>query len=122
MQQEREEVYAALQFAASFHCLVEEGKDCEELRPKKKEMWVFVEKKSDNTKHQTQWCAEADKYQCMRCGRGSKYMKIPGSCTAPKILVKKFGNMLKTTFGRPRPGEKSRQAGRGSDMVREYKA
>ena len=29
MQQEREEVYAALQYAASFHCLVEEWKDCE---------------------------------------------------------------------------------------------
>ena len=28
--QEREEVYAALQYAASFHCLVEEWKDCEE--------------------------------------------------------------------------------------------
>ena len=35
MQQEREEVYAA-QYAASFHCLVEQWKDCEELRPKPK--------------------------------------------------------------------------------------
>ena len=31
VQQEREEVYAALQYAATFHCLVEEWKDCEEL-------------------------------------------------------------------------------------------
>ena len=37
VQQEREEVYAALQYAASFHCLVEEWKDCEELKPKPKE-------------------------------------------------------------------------------------
>ena len=37
MQQEREEVYAALQYAASFHCLVEPWKDCEEFRPKPKE-------------------------------------------------------------------------------------
>ena len=29
MQQERKEVYVALHFAASFHCLVEERKDCE---------------------------------------------------------------------------------------------
>ena len=36
MQQEREEVYAAPQYAASFHCLEEEWKDCEELRPKPK--------------------------------------------------------------------------------------
>ena len=43
MQQEREEVYAAMQHAASFHCLVEQWKDCEELRPKPKEKWVFVE-------------------------------------------------------------------------------
>ena len=51
MQQEGEEVHAALQYAASFHCLVEQWKDCEELRPKPKEKWVFVEKKSDNMKH-----------------------------------------------------------------------
>ena len=41
MQQEREEVYAALQYAASFHCLVEEWKDCEELRPKPKRKVEF---------------------------------------------------------------------------------
>ena len=33
MRQEREEVCVALQYAASFHCLVEEWKDCEELKP-----------------------------------------------------------------------------------------
>ena len=30
IQQEREEVHAAMQYAAGFHCLVEEWKDCEE--------------------------------------------------------------------------------------------
>ena len=43
--QERDEVYAALQYAAGFHCLVEEWKDCEELEPKPKEKWTFVNKK-----------------------------------------------------------------------------
>ena len=33
-QKEREEVYAALQYAASVYCLVEEWKDCEEFSPK----------------------------------------------------------------------------------------
>ena len=33
----REQVCAALQHAAGFHCLVEEWKDCEELKPKPKE-------------------------------------------------------------------------------------
>ena len=51
MQQEREEVYVALQYAASFHCLVEQWKDCEELKPQPKEKWVFVENKSDNMMH-----------------------------------------------------------------------
>ena len=37
MKQEREEVHVALQYAASFHCLVEEWKFCEELEPKPKE-------------------------------------------------------------------------------------
>ena len=34
IKQEREEVYFALQYAAGFHWLVEEWKDCEELKPK----------------------------------------------------------------------------------------
>ena len=71
-----EEVYVALQYAASFHCLVEELKDCEELRPKPKERWIFVDKRRERMKHRTEWCAEADRYRCMRCGRGSKYMKM----------------------------------------------
>ena len=78
MKQEREEVYVALQYAASFHCLVEEWKDCEELKPKPKEKWSFIDKRSEGMKHRTEWCAEADRYRCMRYGRGSKHMKMPG--------------------------------------------
>ena len=40
VQQQREEVCAALQYAASFHCLVEEWNDCEELKPRPKEKWI----------------------------------------------------------------------------------
>ena len=40
MQQEREEVYAAFQYTAGFHCLVKEWKYCEELKPTPKEMWT----------------------------------------------------------------------------------
>ena len=36
VQQQREEVYLALQYAADFYCLVEEWVDCEELKPKPK--------------------------------------------------------------------------------------
>ena len=42
IQEEREEVYAALQYAASFNCLTEDWNDCKELGPKPKEKWVFV--------------------------------------------------------------------------------
>ena len=71
-------MYVALQCAASFHCVVEQWKDCEELKPKPKDKWSFVDKSSEGMKHQTEWCAEADRYRCMRCGRGSNYMEIPG--------------------------------------------
>ena len=57
---------------ASFHCLVEEWKDCEDLRPKPKEKRVFVNKNVEAKKQGTVWCAAANKYQCMRCGRSSK--------------------------------------------------
>ena len=46
VQQEREEIYAALRYAASLHCLVEEWKDCKELKPKPKEKWTVVNKQT----------------------------------------------------------------------------
>ena len=39
--------YAALQYAASFHCLAEVWKDCEEIKPKSKEKWIFVDQKRE---------------------------------------------------------------------------
>ena len=105
MQQEREEVCAALQYAASFHCLEEQWKDCEELRPKPKEKWILVDKRSEGMKHRTEWCAEADRCRCMRCGRGSKHMKMPGRCDGPNFLVERF-----ETWGRRHLG--------GHDLVR----
>ena len=83
VQREREEVCAALQYAASFHCLVEEWKDCGELKPQPNEQVISVEKKREETRDRTEWCAAASKYRCMRCGRGSKHMKVPGKCTGP---------------------------------------
>ena len=86
MQQEREEVYAALQYAASFHGLTEQWKECEELEPEPKEKWIFVDQKREELKHRTEWCAEADGYRCMRWERGSKYLEMAGKCTGPKIF------------------------------------
>ena len=102
VQQEREEVYAALQCAASFQCLVEEGKDCGELKPKLKERWRFVDKKREEMRHQTEWCAQANKYRCLRCGRSTKYMKMLGKCTEPKYLSKELGKMDEEIRGEPR--------------------
>ena len=59
---------------------------------KPKEQWRCVDKKREEMKHRTKWCAGANKYRCMRCGRGSRYMKMPGKCTGPKYLSKKFEN------------------------------
>ena len=58
-------------------------------------------KKRQEMKHQTEWCAQANKYQCMRCGKSSKYMKIPGKCTGPKCLSKcmvKWGEIFGGDF------------------------
>ena len=44
---------------ASLNSFVEEWKDCEELKPKPKQKWIFVDKKSEESKHRTEWCAEA---------------------------------------------------------------
>ena len=60
--QERQEVYAALQYAASFHRPEKERIDCEELRPKPKEKWNFGSKREE-TNHRAEWCAEASTYR-----------------------------------------------------------
>ena len=105
-QQEREEVFAALQYAASFHCSVEEWKDCEKLEPKLKEKLIFVEKKRGNETSNGVVCW-TNKYRCTRCGRGSKYRKMPGKSTCQII----YGEMEKATSGRPRFVKKSGQVG-----------
>ena len=82
-----------------FHCLVEEWKECEELNPKPTGRWTLVYQKREKTKHRTEWCAEANWYRCMRCGRGSKYMKMPGQCTGPKLLSKGLGKWRRRHLG-----------------------
>ena len=84
VQQEREYVYAALHSAASFHCLVEDWKSCEELKPKLKEIWVFPNQKDEKEQHRTEWCAAANKYRCMRFGKSSRNIKMQRTCAGPK--------------------------------------
>ena len=51
---------------SSFHCLVDEWRDGEELKPKPKEIRVFVDKKVEAKKHRTVWCATTSRYRCIR--------------------------------------------------------
>ena len=97
MQLEREEVYAALQYAASFHCLVEEWKVCDELKPKPQEKRIFVDQKKEETKHGMEWCAEANKYRCMRCGKKQQTFEDAREMRRTKFLVKKLEKMEKAS-------------------------
>ena len=54
------------------------------FKPKSKEKWIFLNKKREAMKHQTEWCVTANKYRCMRC----KNLKMPGKWTGPKWLMK----------------------------------
>ena len=85
--------------------------------PQAKEKRIYVDKKREEAKPRTEWCAAASKCRCMRCGRGSKHMKLQGTCTGPKILGNNFGNMEKATYGRTRYGQKNGLAGRSFDLV-----
>ena len=46
----REDVFGALQYAASFHCLVEKWHDCEELKPKNQKRWTSVNQSAEAKK------------------------------------------------------------------------
>ena len=76
------------QYAASFHCMVEQWKDCEELKPQPKEKWIFVERK--RSIEQSGMRKQIGIDVCMRCGRGSTWMKIPGRGTGPKFLSQRL--------------------------------
>ena len=116
VQQGRKEVYAALQYAASFHCLVDEWKDCEELKPQPKEKWTCVDMKREESKQRAECCANASKYRCIRCGRGSKYKKMHENVQGRNTWGI-FWEMRKATSGRTRYGEKNGQARSSFDLV-----
>ena len=86
VRQEREDACAALQYAASSHCLVEDWNDCEEK-------WIFVDKKREETKHGTEWCAVTSRYRCVRCGRGSKVQEDVRKMHRAEISDKELGKM-----------------------------
>ena len=61
--------------------------DCEEFTSKSKEKWIFVNKKREVTKHQTEWCVPPKKKRCMRCGRSNKNIELQGTCADPQFLT-----------------------------------
>ena len=79
------------------------------LSPGQQKKRTFVKKKEEAKKHQTEWCATANKYRCLRCGRSSKHVKMQGECQGPKWLREgskhKLGRWSKSDLG-------------GHDMVR----
>ena len=94
-QQKREEVHAALQYAASFHCLVEEWKDCEEFETKARRKVDLHESEKGGTKHQTEWwCVAANKYRCVQFGKCITNMKEQGKRTGPKWLTERSKHKL----------------------------
>ena len=51
VQERRDEVYEAFQYAASFHCPAEEWHGCEELKPEPNEKWREKWKRKN-----IEWC------------------------------------------------------------------
>ena len=66
--------------------------------------WIRKERRRSIDK----WYADATKYRCMMCGRGSKCMKMPGTCTEPKYLSENVGKMRKAASQRSPFGKKNR--------------
>ena len=86
-----------------------------ESTPKPKEEWIFVNRKVNAKKYRAEWCAAANTYRSMRCGRSSNNMKNKenvrdqGGCEKTPTP----GKMEQSTFGRARHGEKSWPQWRG---------
>ena len=64
------------------------GKTVEKSSHSQKKSGPSVDERREETRHRTEWCTAVSKYRCMRCGRGSEYMKMQGKCTGPKFVAK----------------------------------
>ena len=73
--------------------------NCEDFRPKPKEKLYFVDRRRERVMHRTEWCAEANKCRCMRCGKGSKYIKMTGRCEDQNSCQKKLGKWRSRHLG-----------------------
>ena len=67
--------------------------------PSRKKSGSSWKRKSENTRHRTEWCADADKYRYEMWKR-KQIHKDGGKMYRTKILFKKLGKMEKAPFGR----------------------
>ena len=96
--QEREDVYAALQYAGSFDCLVEDWKDCEELGPKPKEKCFFKSRARRRCTEQSG--VRKEKVSMHEMWKRKQMHEDARKMCRTKVLVKKLGKRVKTTFER----------------------
>ena len=116
LQQEREEVCAALQYAASFHWLVEEGKACEELKPQPKDKWTLMDKKRKETASNgvLRCCQQVSMHEMWKRQQVHENAR---NMHRAEVLVKDLGELENATFERARYGKKNGQAGRSFHPV-----
>ena len=73
MKQLGKALYAAIGFTAHFHVQVENWRDTDEIVPKEKVSWYFVQKRREGRKHRTEQCNDlGGHFDCMRCGKRCK--------------------------------------------------
>ena len=91
-----------------FHCLVEEWKDCEELKPQPKERLAFVEKRGSKASNgMVCTCQQVSMHGIWKRQQVNESTR---KMHRAKILVKELGKIGKATFERARCGKKSGQA------------
>ena len=62
-------------------------------------------------RHRTEWCAAGSNYRCMRCGRSSKKMNMPGACEDPRWLGTDFNCKLIKRYENTHLGGQSKWRG-----------
>ena len=93
-------MYVALQCAASFHCLVEEWKDCEELNSTPKAKWSFIDKSSEGLKHRVRGSKQVSMFEVRNLGGHDLVRRMDRKGEAKKLCRKCLG------YARQRMGPK----------------
>ena len=96
VQQER--IRSVCSFAVCGQFSLSRQRNWKDLKPRPKEKWIFVQKKSEESKHRTEWCANASKYSVQEKRKKQQVHENAREMYRAEILDKNIGKLWRSVI------------------------